>query len=222
MSYIDNSTITVNANLTRRGRELLAKNGNLKITSFALADDEIDYTLYNPLHPNGSAFYDLAIVNTPIFEPFSDETQVMKYKLVTLNQGVTNIPSITISQDKIFIPREHTGEIIIAPSTNPSYNLTYGYTAILANKNVGTLIVEESNSINSISNTIPSFAGDALTTSALVVVGKKFRFIPNSSLNRTTVTTLTICGNESGGSTSIFVTVTVPTTSTSNSTTSLV
>ena len=212
MAYIDNQTITVDAILTKKGRELLAQAGNLNITSFALADDEIDYTLYQPNHPNRSAFYDLALRNTPVFEPVSDETQVMKYKLVSLNQGVSSIPVISIAQDKISIPRTHTGDIIISPSTNPTYNLTLGYTAILGNKNVGALVVEQSNSINSVSSTIPTFAGDINTTSAQVVVGQKFRFLPNSSLGKTTSTTLTIIGNESGGSLSIEVTVTVPTT----------
>lgn len=212
MAYIDNQTITVDAILTKKGRELLAQNGNLNITSFALADDEIDYTLYQPNHPNGSAFYDIAIRNTPVFEPVSDETQVMKYKLVSLNQGVTSIPVISIAQDKISVTRDYTGDIIISPSTNPAYNLTLGYTAILGNKNVGVLLVEQSNSINSVSSTIPTFAGDINTTSAQVVVGQKFRFLPNSSLGKTTSTTLTIIGNESGGSLSIEVTVTVPTT----------
>jgi hypothetical protein len=210
MAYIDNQTITVDAILTKKGRELLAKNGNLNITSFALADDEIDYSLYNSSHPNGSAFFDIALRNTPVFEPLSDETQTMKYKLVTLNQGVTSIPVITIAQDKISVARDYTGEIIISPSTNPAYNLTLGYTAILGNKNVGVLIVEQENAINSVSNTIPTFAGDISTTSAQVAVGSKFRFVPNSSLNKTTTTNLTIVGNESGGSTSIEVTVTVP------------
>jgi len=213
MAYIDNTTITVDAVLTKKGRELLAKNGNLNITSFALADDEIDYTLYQPNHPNGSAFYDIALRNTPVFEPFTDETQVMKYKLVTLNQGVTSIPVISIAQDKIAVTRDFTGDIIISPSTNPAYNLTAGYTAILGNKNVGTLVVEESNSINAVSNTIPTFAGDINTASSQVVVGKKFRFIPNAQLGRTTTTNLTIVGNESGGNISIEVTITVPTTS---------
>jgi hypothetical protein len=213
MAYIDNQTVTVDAVLTKKGREILSQTGNLNITSFALADDEIDYSLYQPNHPNGSAFYDIALRNSPVFEPLTDETQVMKYKLVTLNEGVTSIPVITIAQDKILITRDYTGEIIISPSTNPAYNLSAGYTAILGNKNVGTLVVEESNSINAVSNTIPTFAGDINTTSAQVVVGKKFRFIPNSSLGRTTTTNLTIIGNESGGSISIEVTVTVPTTS---------
>lgn len=212
MSYIDNQTITVDALLTKKGRELLATNGVLNITSFALSDDEIDYTLYQSNHPNGSAFYDIALRNTPIFEPVSDETQTMKNKLVTLNQGVTSIPVISIAQDKISIQRDFTGDILISPSTNPAYNLSLGYTAILGNKNVGILVVQESNSINSVSSTIPTFAGDINTTSAQVAVGKSFKFIPNSSLGKTTSTTLTIVGNESGGSTSIEVTVSVPTT----------
>jgi len=208
--YIDNQTITVDAVLTKKGRELLAKTGNLNITSFALADDELDYTLYQPNHPNGSAFYDIALRNTPIFEPLTDETQMMKYKLVTLNQGVTAIPVITIAQDKILVTRDYTGDIIISPSTTPAYNLQAGYTVIFGNKNVGTLIVQQTNSINSVSNTIPTFAGDINTTSAQVVVGNTFRFVPNSSLGKTTTTNLTVVGNESGGSISIEVTVTVP------------
>ncbi len=210
MAYIDNQTITVDAVLTQKGRQLLAQNGNLNITSFALADDEIDYTLYNPNNPNGSAFYDIALRNTPIFEPLTDETQVMKYKLVTLNQGVTSIPVITIAQDKILVTKDYTGDIVISPSTNPAYNLQAGYTAILGNKNVGILIVQQTNAINSVSNTVPTFAGDINIASAQVVVGNVFRFVPNSGLGTTTTTNLTIIGNESGGSTSIEVTVTVP------------
>jgi hypothetical protein len=210
MAYIENTTVTVDANLTKRGRELLAKNGTLNITSFKLADDEIDYTLYQPNHPNGSAFSDIALRNTPIFEPFTDETQVLKYPLVTLTQGVTSIPVISMVPDVISIPRDFSTDIVITPSTNPAYNLTAGYTAILGNKNVGTLVVEESNSMNAISSTIPTFAGDINTASSQVVVGKKFRFIPNAQLGTTTTTNLTVVGNESGGSVSIFVTVSVP------------
>ena len=214
MSYIDNQTITVDAILTQKGRQLLAQNGNLNIVSFALADDEIDYTLYQPNHPQGSAFYDIALRNTPVFEPLTDETQVMKYKLVTLSQGVTSIPVITIAQDKILVTKDYTGDIVISPSTNPAYNLQAGYTAILGNKNVGILIVQQTNAVNSVSNTVPTFAGHINIASAQVVVGNSFRFIPNSGLNKTTTTNLTIIGNESGGSTSIEVTITVPTSTT--------
>ncbi len=45
MGFLNNTVVTVDAILTRKGRELLAKNdGSFRITQFALADDEIDYT----------------------------------------------------------------------------------------------------------------------------------------------------------------------------------
>ena len=212
MAYLDNNVLTVNAILTKKGREVLAKTGGLNITAFALADDEIDYTQFNPNHPMGSAYYDIAIRNTPIMEPLTDESQVMKYKLVTLNEGVTSIPTISISPSVISVPRTYTSAIDIIPSTSPTYNVTLGYTAILANKNVGTLVVTETNNINSATATVPTFSGDLASQSSQVVVGSKFRFIPNSSLAKTTTTNITIIGNESGGNASINVTVNVPTT----------
>jgi hypothetical protein len=212
MAYLNNNVLTVNAVLTKKGREILAKTGGLNITAFALADDEIDYTQFNPNHPLGSAYYDIAIRNTPIMEPLTDESQSMKYKLVTLNDGVTSIPTISVAQSVITIDRDYTGEILINPSTNPTYNVVLGYTAILANKSVGTLVVTETNSLNSTSATIPTFSGDLTSQSSQVVVGNKFRFVPNAGLAKTTTTNITIIGNESGGNTSITVTVKVPTT----------
>lgn len=207
MAYVDNTTITVDAVLTKRGRELLAQTGNLNITSFALADDEIDYGLYNPNHPQGSAYYDLAIRNTPVFQPLSDETQSMKYKLVTLAQGVTSIPVISLNIQSIDIQKDNKSDNIISPTTNPAYNLSLGYTAIISNKKVGTLIVDQANSINSVSSTVPTFASDLVTTTSQVVVGNRFKFIPNTSLTVTTSTSITVIGNESGGSVTIPVTV---------------
>ena len=210
MAYLDNNVITINAVLTKKGREILAKAGGLNITAFALADDEIDYTQFNPTHPLGSAYYDIAIRNTPVMEPITDETQLMKYKLVTLNEGVTSVPTISVAQSIITVSRDYTGENLISPSTNPTYNVTLGYTAILSNKNVGTLIVTETNSLNSTTATVPSFAGDLTSQTSQAVVGNKFRFVPNASLAKTTTTNITIIGNESGGNTAITVTVTVP------------
>ena len=210
MAYLNNNILTVNAVLTKKGREILAKTGGLNITAFALADDEIDYTQFNPNHPLGSAYYDIAIRNTPIMEPITDESQSMKYKLVTLNDGVTSVPTISVAQSVITVDRDYTGELLISPSTNPTYNVTLGYTAILANKNVGTLVVTETNSLNSTSATIPTFSGDLTSQTSQVVVGNKFRFVPNAGLSKTTTTNITIIGNESGGNTSITVTVKVP------------
>jgi hypothetical protein len=96
MGYLNNNQITVDAILTRRGRELLARGRNeFQITHFALADDEIDYSLFDD-NANSSELMDRAIINTPIFEPILNETEVMKYKLVTLDEGSTFIPVISI------------------------------------------------------------------------------------------------------------------------------
>ena len=96
MGYLDNSIVTVDAILTKKGRELLARgDGSFKITQFALADDEIDYTLYNPDHASGSAFYGQAIENMPLLEAFPDETNIMLHKLVTLPRGTSKMPVVT-------------------------------------------------------------------------------------------------------------------------------
>ena len=85
MGYLNNQVVTVDAILTKKGRELMARNdGSFQITQFSLADDEIDYTLYNPTHPSGSSFYGEAIDNMPLLEAFPTETQIMKYQLTTL------------------------------------------------------------------------------------------------------------------------------------------
>ena len=102
MGYLNNNTVTVDAILTKKGRELLARNdGSFRITQFSLADDEIDYTLYNPNHPSGSAFYGEAIQNMPILEAFPDETQTMKYKLLTLPRGTAKLPVLEVGYTTI-------------------------------------------------------------------------------------------------------------------------
>jgi hypothetical protein len=206
-AFINNQIVTVDAVLTKKGRELLASQGGLNITSFALADDEIDYRLYQPNHPQGTEYFDIAIRNTPIFEAFTDETQVLKYKLVTLPSGVTSIPVISLGMSGINVNSTYTGETIIVPSTNPVYNTTLGYTAILSNKNAGTIIGEQLQS--NATATIPTFIGDVSSTTAQVAIGLRFRFVPNTSLTQTITTNLTVIGNESGGSVTIPVTVNV-------------
>jgi hypothetical protein len=126
---------------------------------------------------------------------------------VTLPSGQTSIPVISLGQSSIYVDKDYKGEIVIVPSTNPVYNTTLGYTAILSNKDVGTIIGEQLQAATTA--TIPTFIGDVSSTTAQVSLGIRFRFVPNSSLTTTTNTTLTVIGNESGGSISIPVTVNV-------------
>ena len=97
MGYLNNQVITIDAILTKKGRQLLAQNdGSFRITQFALADDEIDYNLWDTAHPNGSNYYGAVIENMPILEAFTDQNQVMKYKLVTLEKTTTAMPTINL------------------------------------------------------------------------------------------------------------------------------
>jgi hypothetical protein len=115
MGYLNNTVVTVDAILTTKGRQLLAQNdGSFRITQFALADDEIDYTLYNPTHPSGSAYYGQAIINMPLLEAFPNETQTMKYKLTTLPRGTAKLPILSIPTNIVL---KQGASQIITPQT---------------------------------------------------------------------------------------------------------
>lgn len=204
MAYLDNSEITVDAILTKKGREKLASGQGLNITKFALGDDEIDYTLYEPAHPKGSAYYDAAIKAIPITEASPDETQVLKYKLVTLPKGTTKIPSVEFGVPSISV-NQNSGQVSLTPTTSPSGNAQAGYTIVLANKNAGSLV---GTGIASGAGSVPVFLGDEITTTAAVETGLQFQFIPNPNASATIKTTITVYGNETGGSQTIPVTVT--------------
>jgi len=115
MGYLNNTVVTVDAILTTKGRQLLAQNnGAFRITQFALADDEIDYTLYNPNHPSGSAYYGEALINMPLLEAFPNETQVMKYKLTTLPRGTAKLPILATIDS---IPLKQGQSQVVTPQT---------------------------------------------------------------------------------------------------------
>ena len=128
MGYLNNTAVTVDAILTAKGRELLARgDGSFRITQFALSDDEIDYTLYNPNQPSGSAFYGEAIENMPLLEAFPDENQIMKYKLVTLPRGTARMPVLDIGYSSITI--KQGASLAITPQTLNSLSQTALYEA---------------------------------------------------------------------------------------------
>jgi hypothetical protein len=136
MGYLNNNVVTVDAILTTKGRELLAKNdGSFRITQFALADDEIDYTLYNPNHPSGSAFYGEAIDNMPLLEAFPLETQIMKYRLATLPRGTAKLPVLDLGYSAITLVQG--ASLAITPQTlnylgnNQTFE-TSGYSATIS------------------------------------------------------------------------------------------
>jgi hypothetical protein len=204
MGYLDNTSITVDAILTKKGRQKLASGQSLSISKFALGDDEIDYTLYEPAHPKGSAYYDSAIKAIPIMEASPDETQVLRYKLVTLPKGTTQIPIVSLGISSIGVYQDE-GQVAMSPTTSPAGNSNAGYTVVLADQRAGTLAVTQGATA---AGSVPVFLGEEVTTTAQVVSGLGFTFTPNPSLTSNVSTTLTVYGNETGGSQTIPVVVT--------------
>ena len=215
MGYLNNSVVTVDAILTKKGRELLAKNdGSFRITQFALADDEIDYTLYNPTHPSGSAFYGEALENMPLLEAFPNETQIMKYKLVTLPRGTSKMPVLDLGYGSITLKQGATLSITPQTLNYLSGNQTFessGYTAVISD-------VRLFNTFNGVGvNTEAAAAANATTTIGTNVS----KTVVGTTINLTATTvntlfgnntelqaTLTVIGRDSGARLTIPVTVT--------------
>ena len=217
MGYLNNTVVTVDAILTDVGRQLLAQqNGQFRITQFALADDEIDYTLYNPTHPSGSAYYGQAIENMPLLEAFPQSTQTMKYKLVTLPRGTAKMPILDIGYSSIIL--KQGASLAITPQTlNYQGGNTYetsGYTATISD--IRLFSTFQGVGINTPAVEALNLANQTTTTGTSVS-----RTVVGSTINMTATTintlfgsqtqlqaTLTIEGRDSGARLTIPVTVT--------------
>lgn len=214
MGYLNNSVVTVDAILTKKGRELLARgDGSFKITQFALSDDEIDYTLYNPSHPSGSAFYGEAIENMPLLEAFPDENQIMKYKLATLPRGTSKLPilqagysAITLKQGASLAITPQTLNYLGATSTFE----TGGYTAQIADVRVLSnftgvgINTEEAERLNS-TTTIGTNVSKTVIGTSINLTGTTVNTLFGT---RTQLqTTITLVGRDSGARITIPLTI---------------
>ena len=214
MGYLNNSVVTVDAILTKKGRELLAKNdGSFRITQFALADDEIDYTLYNPTHPSGSAYYGEALENMPLLEAFPNETQIMKYKLVTLPRGTSKMPVLDLGYSGITL--KQGASLSITPQTlnylggNQTFE-TSGYTATISDVRlfntfngvgIDTAAAEAANATTTLgTNVSKTVVGTTINLTATTV---NTLFGTNTQLQAT----LTVIGRDSGARLTIPVTI---------------
>jgi len=139
MAYLNNNTTVVDAVLTNKGRELLAQ-GQFNVTKFALADDEVDYSLYDSSHPLGSAFYGDAIEALPVTEAVPDETLLLRYKLVTLPSNTKNIPKLVLGTSAVNVVAGEKEFIELGISTTPDLDgQNFGYTAILSDTRLGRI-----------------------------------------------------------------------------------
>jgi hypothetical protein len=219
MGYLNNTVITVDAILTKKGRELLARNdGSFRITQFALSDDEIDYTMFNPTHPSGSSYYGEAIDGMPLLEAFPDESQIMKYKLATLPRGTAKLPVLNLGYDSIVL--KQGAALAITPQTlnyldNEQTYETSGYAATIAD--VRLMSTFTGMGINSEAATQQNATTTLGTNVSKTVIGTQI------NLKATTVntlygsntqirTTLTVVGLDSGARITIPITVNKTTT----------
>ena len=202
MGYLDNTSLTVDAILTKKGRELLAK-GELEITKFALSDDEIDYRNWDTGQDQGSHKYGEAIEALPILESFPLEGQMMKYKLISLGKNTLRLPVLEVGLSAITLNRPGSTQIITPTTANiANGNSVLGYTATLGNSDYATLRVAAGGSI--VSATISDVLGD--DAKSISVTGLRFELIAKQLASDST-TTLTITANETGGSVDIPITI---------------
>jgi hypothetical protein len=214
MGYLSNAVVTVDAILTKKGRELLAKgDGTFKITQFALADDEVDYTLYNPDHPSGSAFYGVAIESMPLLEAFPDETQIMKYKLTTLPRGTAKLPILDLGFAAIRL--KQGASLAITPQTlnylgSSQAFESSGYVATIADARV--LNTYNGVGINTPEATALNSTTTLGTNVSKTVIGTSINLTATTvntlfGTNETLQTTITVIGRDSGARLTIPVTI---------------
>lgn len=215
MSYLSNSSVIIDAILTKKGRELLSRNdGSFKITQFSLADDEIDYSLYNPTHPSGSAFYGEAIEAMPILQAYPNDQEIMKYKLITLPRGTAKLPVIDIGYTNITL--KQGSSLSITPQTlnylgasstyeQSGYVATIGDVRTMSSFNGVGINTPEATSLNT-TTTIGTNVSKTVIGTTVNLTATTVNTLFGS--NTTLYTTLTITGRDSGARITIPVNIT--------------
>mgnify|MGYP000331784667 FL=1 len=216
MGYLNNSVITVDAILTKKGRELLARgDGSFRISQFALADDEIDYTLYNTAHPSGSAYFGEALENMPLLEAFPDETQSMKYKLATLPRGTAKLPlleagfaSITLKQGASLTITPQTLNFLGASQAFESsgYTATIADVRLLSNFTGVGVNTAEASRLNQ-TTTLGTNVSKTVIGTSINISGTTINTLYGSASN-TLTSTITLIGRDSGARITIPITIT--------------
>ena len=139
MVFLNNTSVTVDAVLTKKGRELLARGQDeFQITKFALADDEIDYRLWDVTHPNGSNYYGAVIENMPLLEAFVDENQVMRFKLVSLPKNTAKLPVLEVPSPSLVFNGPGVTQTI-TPNTRNGSDAEAGYSFTLHDATIANL-----------------------------------------------------------------------------------
>jgi hypothetical protein len=219
MAYLSNTSVVIDAILTKKGRELLSRNdGSFRISQFSLSDDEVDYTLYNPNHPSGSAFYGEAIENMPIIQAFPEDNEIMKYKLVTLPRGTAKLPVISIGYQTITLKQgaalsvtPQTLNYLGATSTfeQSGYVATIGDVRTMSTFNGAGINTPEATTLNT-TTTIGTNVSKTVIGTSINLTGTTVNTLFGS--NTALYTLLTVVGRDSGARITVPVTITKATT----------
>ena len=182
--------------------------------------DEIDYTLYNPNHPSGSAYYGEAIDGMPLLEAFPEESQIMKYKLATLPRGTAKLPVLDVGYTAISL--QQGAQLAITPQTlnylgNDQTFETAGYSATIAD--VRLLNTFNGQGINTAAAATANESATVTigTNVSATVVGTQINLRATTvntlfGSNSTLLSTLTVTGLDSGARITIPITITKSTT----------
>ena len=209
MGFLNNTTITIDAVLTKRGRELLARGRNeFTVTKFALADDEVDYRLWDTTHPNGTNYYGAVIENMPLLEPVSDETQALKYKLVTLPKETSRLPILDVNVPSLQFTQGGGGNgEVLSPGTLNSTDSEEGYTFIVHDTSVVNIVVSQA-APSPTAPLVPLTLSDEEITNSKNVSGLSARVTPKIFTTPAQKSTqITMVGNQTGATSTITVTV---------------
>ena len=206
MGFLNNTTVTVDAILTKKGRELLAQGTEaFNITKFALADDEVDYNLWDVTHPNGTDFYGKVIENMPLLEAIPDENHVMRYKLITLPKNTIKMPVLTLSQASITFTANagltQPAQIVAGTTANVQDS---SYTFILHDQSVCTMDVNEGAG-SGVGATPPFFLGEDDAPNSKTLVANSVNIGVGQGVDVTKSTQLTVIGNDTGATKSITI-----------------
>ena len=126
MAFLDNSgDIILDAVLTDTGRFRLAKgDGSFRIAKFAFGDDEINYGLYDKTNASGSAYYDLNILQSPVFEAFTNNSVSLKSKLLSIpRNNLLYLPVVKINSIVSGYELHSSGVFVVATDTDTENSL---------------------------------------------------------------------------------------------------
>lgn len=190
MAFLDSSSSVIDCILTRKGRELLAKNdGSFRIVKFAFGDDEINYQLYDLNTDN-----DTDILNLPILEPSSNEQTALRYRLLTMGQGTVSVARLVATPELV----------ILGLKGQQGFTSSYPSNAAITVKTIGgtdnsyTVISRDSRIVSVTLSTITLDNDEDGGSTAIVILNGQPR--EGSTL-------VDITGNDTGATTTIAVTV---------------